>query len=57
MKFLRMHGSDEKQHDVREKCALNEPKHGEVWASISKDPKNAGKSVEEVLDMVVDLLE
>jgi len=57
VKFLNMHGTEEKRADVRAKCEASEPKHGEVWASVAKDPKNAGRSVEEVLDMVVELLE
>jgi pre-mRNA-processing factor 6 len=32
---------------------MAEPKHGEVWQRINKDPKNAGKKVEEILMMVV----
>jgi pre-mRNA-processing factor 6 len=52
-KFLMQHGTEEKMAEVREKCAMAEPRHGEVWARIAKDPKNAGKSVEEVLLMAV----
>jgi len=36
---------------------LNEPRHGEVWQGVAKDPKNAGKSLEEVLKLVVGKLE
>jgi hypothetical protein len=25
------------------KCILSEPKHGEVWQSVAKDPRNASK--------------
>jgi pre-mRNA-processing factor 6 len=52
-KFLMQHGTEEKMKEVREKCAGAEPRHGEVWARIAKDPKNAGKSVEEVLLLAV----
>ena len=31
------------------KAAMAEPKHGEIWQSVAKDPKNARKSVEEIL--------
>ena len=34
------------------KCVLSEPKHGEVWQSVSKDPRNAYKGVEEILNLV-----
>jgi len=57
LKFLRMHGTSEKREDVVSKCVLSEPKHGEVWAAIMKDPKNAGKGIEEILNMVTDKLE
>jgi pre-mRNA-processing factor 6 len=36
---------------------VSEPRHGEVWQAIAKDPRNAGKNVEEVLKMVIDRLE
>lgn len=57
MKFLRQHGTDEKRADVVAKCVAREPKHGEVWQAVRKEPRNAGKSVEEVLNMVVEKLE
>lgn len=51
-KFLCQHGTQEKRDEVVSKCVLNEPRHGEVWAAVNKDPKNAGKSVEEILKLV-----
>lgn len=42
----------EKRADVISKCLITEPKHGEVWQSIAKDPANARKSTEEVLKIV-----
>ncbi|KAL2844318.1 PRP1 splicing factor, N-terminal-domain-containing protein [Aspergillus pseudoustus] len=53
-KFLLQHGTDEKRADVISKCILSEPKHGELWQSITKDPANAYKSTEEILNMVAD---
>ena len=47
----------EKRADVIAKCILNEPRHGEIWQSVAKDPKNAGKSFEEILKLVVGKLE
>jgi pre-mRNA-processing factor 6 len=57
LKFLMQHGTDEKREDVVEKCVANEPKHGEVWQRIRKDPKNAYLSTKEVLLEVVKHLE
>ncbi|MCJ1413774.1 hypothetical protein MMC32_000099 [Xylographa parallela] len=56
-KFLVQHGTDEKREDVISKCVLNEPKHGEVWQSVAKDPRNASKTTEEILKLVVAKLE
>ncbi|OJJ57826.1 hypothetical protein ASPSYDRAFT_90025 [Aspergillus sydowii CBS 593.65] len=55
-KFLLQHGTDEKRADVISKCVLSEPKHGELWQSIAKDPANAYKSTEEILKLVSDNL-
>ncbi|KAJ5476213.1 MRNA splicing factor (Prp1/Zer1) [Penicillium sp. IBT 31633x] len=51
-KFLMQHGTEEKRSDVVSKCVSTEPKHGEVWQSIAKDPANAYKSTEEILKLV-----
>ncbi|MCJ1355636.1 MAG: hypothetical protein MMC33_005628 [Icmadophila ericetorum] len=56
-KFLLQHGTKEKQEDVISKCILSEPKHGEVWQSIAKDPRNASKGVEEILKLVASRLD
>lgn len=56
-KFLLQHGTEEKRADVVAKCILNEPRHGEVWQSVSKDPKNVGKGLEDILKIVVGKLE
>jgi pre-mRNA-processing factor 6 len=47
----------EKRADVISKCVLSEPKHGEIWQSVAKDPKNAMKRTEEILKLVVAKLE
>lgn len=49
--------AQEKREDVVAKCGTSEPKHGQVWQRIRKDPKNAYLSTEEVLKEVVDQLE
>jgi pre-mRNA-processing factor 6 len=46
----------EKRADVISKCILSEPKHGELWQSIAKDPANAYKSTEDILKVVADSL-
>ncbi|CAK7197578.1 U4/U6 x U5 tri-snRNP complex subunit Prp1 [Sporothrix eucalyptigena] len=51
-KFLLQHGTAEKRADVISKCVMNDPRHGEHWQAIAKDPKNASKSVEEILKLV-----
>ncbi|KAI1332552.1 PRP1 splicing factor [Xylariaceae sp. FL0255] len=51
-KFLCEHGTPEKREEVVAKCVSVEPRHGEVWQRVAKDPKNARKSIEEVLKMV-----
>lgn len=47
----------EKREDVIAKCVLSEPKHGEVWQSVTKDPRNASKGTEEILKLTVAKLE
>jgi len=56
-KFLMQHGTEEKRADVLAKCALSEPKHGEVWQAVAKEPGGEGRGVEEVMKEVVELLE
>ncbi|CAL5874922.1 uncharacterized protein PFLUO_LOCUS9224 [Penicillium psychrofluorescens] len=53
-KFLMQHGTEEKRSDVISKCMSTEPKHGEVWQSIAKDPAHAHKSTEDVLKLVAE---
>jgi pre-mRNA-processing factor 6 len=47
----------EKRADVVAKCILSEPRHGEVWQRVAKDPTNVGKKLEEILNIVVTKLE
>lgn len=44
----------DKRSDVISKCVSTEPKHGETWQAISKDPVNASKSAEEILKLVAE---
>ena len=51
-RFLLQHGTPERQAELAAKCALNDPRHGEAWTAISKDPRHADKKTEEILKMV-----
>ncbi|KAL6714718.1 U4/U6 x U5 tri-snRNP complex subunit Prp1 [Lecanora helva] len=57
LKFLMQHGEEGKIGDTVAKCVGNEPRHGEVWQGVAKDPGNAGLGVEGVLRKTVKLLE
>ncbi|CAG8144180.1 unnamed protein product [Penicillium salamii] len=48
--------TQEKRADVVTKCTTVEPKHGEIWQSIAKDPVNAHKTTEELLALVSNTL-
>lgn len=56
-RFLNEYGTDEKKAEVLEKLRAQEPRHGELWAKVRKDPQNAGIGPEEVLKIVVEGLE
>ncbi|CAH0014724.1 unnamed protein product [Clonostachys rhizophaga] len=56
-RFLCQHGTTEKKEEVVTKCVLNEPRHGEIWQSVAKDPRNARKGTEEILKLVAAGLE
>ncbi|KAJ5894454.1 hypothetical protein N7495_006145 [Penicillium taxi] len=55
-KYLKEYGTEAEQADLVSRCIAAEPKHGEVWQSISKDPANAFKSTEEILKIVTDTI-
>lgn len=52
-KFLEQHGTEEKKAEVLSKISMAEPKHGEIWQSVVKDPKNFRKGIEEMLKIAV----
>jgi pre-mRNA-processing factor 6 len=56
-KFLLQHGTEEKRGEVISKCIMNEPRHGEYWQAVAKNPQNARKDVEGILKLVADALE
>ncbi|CAN8106404.1 unnamed protein product [Discula destructiva] len=51
-KFLLQHGTEEKREDVISKCVSNDPRHGEYWQPIAKNPVRWKCSVEENLKAV-----
>lgn len=55
-KFLLQHGTEEKRQEVVSKCVSNDPRHGEYWQSIAKDPCNAKANTETVLKLVTAVL-
>jgi len=57
LKFLLQHGTDEKREDVVARCVAVEPKHGEVWQRIRKEPSDANLTAEEVLKKVSEELQ
>jgi pre-mRNA-processing factor 6 len=56
-KFLVQHGNEEKRGDVLSKLAVTEPRHGEIWQRVAKDPRARFKNPEEILMAVVAVLE
>jgi len=57
LKFLGQHGTEEKREEVISRCVAVEPKHGEIWQRVRKDPRNVQLSSEEVLKKVVEELQ
>mmetsp|Transcript_13056 Transcript_13056/g.22359 ORF Transcript_13056/g.22359 Transcript_13056/m.22359 type:complete len:902 (-) Transcript_13056:18-2723(-) len=53
-KFELQFGDEEKQQDIINRCKEAEPRHGEIWCSVSKAVENAHKSVEEILKLVAE---
>ena len=46
----------EHQEEVIKRCVAAAPRHGQVWQSIAKDPKNVGLDARQILEMVVQAL-
>nr|SVE83505.1 EOG090X017X [Daphnia pulex] len=55
-KFELLHGTVEEQNDVKKRCVQAEPRHGEVWTSISKGPQNWRARTEDILLLVAEAL-
>lgn len=47
--FEQIHGKDEDRKAVIKKCVVSEPRYGDMWQAIAKDPTNWRKSTEEIL--------
>eukprot|EP00616_Rhizochromulina_sp_CCMP1243_P000449 CAMPEP_0118989306 /NCGR_PEP_ID=MMETSP1173-20130426/47770_1 /TAXON_ID=1034831 /ORGANISM="Rhizochromulina marina cf, Strain CCMP1243" /LENGTH=993 /DNA_ID=CAMNT_0006940291 /DNA_START=51 /DNA_END=3035 /DNA_ORIENTATION=- len=47
--FELAHGEEEQQRDVLNRCVAAEPKYGELWCSVSKDPQNRKMEKRDVL--------
>jgi len=55
-KFELLHGALDEQIDVKKRCIQAEPRHGEVWTSISKSPENWRAKTEDILLLVAGAL-
>ena len=50
-KFETQHGSEDKKNTIKERCIKADPKHGEVWQSVSKSIENRHKTTGECLEL------
>jgi pre-mRNA-processing factor 6 len=46
------HGTEEQRQQIMENCKKQDPRHGVLWCSVSKDLSNFGKNAIEVLQIV-----
>ncbi|XP_071824736.1 pre-mRNA-processing factor 6-like [Apostichopus japonicus] len=51
-RFELQFGSEEQQEAVQKRCIQAEPRHGEVWCSVSKNISNWRKKTDELLPLV-----
>ena len=56
-KFEAAHGGPEAAAEVARRCAAADPRHGEAWTRVSKDPARPRLSCEEVLKAVAEAME
>ncbi|KAJ1550581.1 hypothetical protein HK096_006126, partial [Nowakowskiella sp. JEL0078] len=52
LKFELEHGTPQQVEDVIKRCVAADPKHGELWTNVSKDVKNFGRSIKEIVVLV-----
>ena len=50
--FETQHGGPDMAAEVVKKCVMAEPRHGERWQRVAKNPKNAHASVDKILKLV-----
>uniref|UniRef100_A0A0N4ZT01 Pre-mRNA-processing factor 6 n=1 Tax=Parastrongyloides trichosuri TaxID=131310 RepID=A0A0N4ZT01_PARTI len=56
-KFELLHGTENEQNMVLEKCIKTEPRHGELWQPVLKNYKNWKKKTGDILKIVTSQLE
>jgi len=56
-KFELIHGNEAEQAEVKERCIQAEPRHGEIWQSVSKEVGNWRMKTDEILEAVARLME
>lgn len=56
-KFELLHGNGEQQEDMKKRCILAEPKHGELWCRYSKDIRHWREKTEFFLLMAANDLQ
>ncbi|KAF2001397.1 hypothetical protein P154DRAFT_521780 [Amniculicola lignicola CBS 123094] len=52
-KFLLEYGTEEKKADLLGKIAFAEPRHGEIWQAVNKNPTTSRLSIEDKLRLAV----
>jgi pre-mRNA-processing factor 6 len=57
IKFESLHGTSESVSSILEKAVSSDPHHGEQWITMTKDIKNTGKSVRDLLQLLAAKLE
>jgi len=55
--FELIFGTKKDQDRVKERCMSSDPKHGEIWCSVTKDLYNHRRKVSEYLELVVDKIQ
>ena len=51
-RFESQHGGSDMAAEVLKKCVAAEPRHGERWQRVAKNPKNAHAPVDKILKLV-----
>jgi pre-mRNA-processing factor 6 len=57
LRFEMQHGTVEQQAEVERRCVAAEPRHGERWQAVAKDPANAHQKIPVILRKVVEALD